>query len=81
MKSPCHQLSLPKGFFADLIEIPDEWVKLTVDGSFKLDEGTTGCGMVLRGADENIIVYACLFCLVVLKLLKQSCGLVKRAWS
>jgi hypothetical protein len=40
---------------------PDGWVTLTVDGSFKLDEGTTGCGMVLRGADGNLIVSACCF--------------------
>jgi ribonuclease HI len=40
---------------------PDGWVKLTVDGSFEMDEGTAGCGMVLRGADGNIIVSACRF--------------------
>jgi hypothetical protein len=40
---------------------PDGWVKLTVDGSFKLDEGTSGRGMVLRGVDGNIVVFACRF--------------------
>jgi ribonuclease HI len=38
---------------------PDGWVKLTIDGSFKLNEDTVGCGMVLSGADVNIIVFAC----------------------
>jgi hypothetical protein len=39
----------------------DGWVKLTVDGSFKMVEDTVGCGMVLRGADRNIIVSSCHF--------------------
>lgn len=34
------------------------WVKLNTDGSFATD-GTTGAGMVLRGADGSIIFSAC----------------------
>jgi hypothetical protein len=38
---------------------PEGWVKLTVDGSFKVEDGLTCTGMVLRDADGNIISSAC----------------------
>lgn len=36
-------------------------MKLSVDGSFKLEDVTAGCGMVLRDAEGNIVFSACRF--------------------
>ena len=30
---------------------PDGWVKLTIDGSYKVEDGTAGTGMLLRDAN------------------------------
>ena len=38
---------------------PRGWVKLTIDGSFKTEDGTAGTGMILRDADGGIIFSAC----------------------
>ena len=38
---------------------PMGWVKLTIDGSFKVENGTAGAGMILLDADGGIIFSAC----------------------
>jgi hypothetical protein len=43
----------PKPRDKDWVELPLGWVKISVDGSFKSEEGTMVCGIVLR--DEPIV--------------------------
>jgi ribonuclease HI len=38
---------------------PHGWVKLTVDGSYKQEDGTTGTGMVLREDMGRVIFSSC----------------------
>jgi ribonuclease HI len=40
---------------------PAGWAKLSIDGSFKAEDGTAGCGMMLRGDAGQIIFSACRF--------------------
>jgi hypothetical protein len=37
------------------------WVKLTIDGSFKLEDGHGGTGMILRNETGQIVFLACRF--------------------
>jgi ribonuclease HI len=56
---------------------PDsEWVKLTIDGSFKTEDGGAGSGMILRDSNGNIIFSACrnlLMCNNALEAEGQAC--------
>jgi hypothetical protein len=38
---------------------PMGWVKLSIDGSYKPDDGSAGCGMVLRDENGHVIFLAC----------------------
>jgi ribonuclease HI len=38
---------------------PTGWVKLSIDGSYKPDDGSAGCGMVLRDENGHVIFLAC----------------------
>ena len=38
---------------------PDGWVELSIDGSYKVEDGTAGAGMILRDASGAIIFSAC----------------------
>ena len=38
---------------------PDGWVKLTIDGSYKMEDGSAGTGMILRDVSGSIIFSAC----------------------
>ena len=35
------------------------WVKLNCDGSFKIEDGTAGAGMILRDEEGQIIISSC----------------------
>jgi ribonuclease HI len=43
------------------IKTPTGWVKLTVDGSFRVEDGTAGLGMVLRDEEGTVIFLASKF--------------------
>jgi ribonuclease HI len=52
------------------------WVKLTVDGSYKVDDGSAGTGMILRDDSGQIIFSACrslLLCVDALEAEIQAC--------
>uniref|UniRef100_A0ACD6A3W9 Uncharacterized protein n=1 Tax=Avena sativa TaxID=4498 RepID=A0ACD6A3W9_AVESA len=40
---------------------PEGWVKLTIDGSFCMEDDTAGTGMVLRDSEGTVIFSACRF--------------------
>jgi ribonuclease HI len=43
------------------VKPPTGWVKLTIDGSFRAEDGTAGIGMVLRDDTGEVIFSACQF--------------------
>ena len=55
---------------------PLGWVKLSIDGSFRVEDGTAGAGMILRDANGGIIFSACRslqLCAEVLEAELRSC--------
>jgi hypothetical protein len=60
---------------------PVGWIKLSINSSFKVEDGTAGCGMILRDVEGNIIFRPAVPYYVVLKLPKQRCLLIMKVWS